>query len=369
MSVDNDRMRAGAWMKATEKRMREAAAREAADWFIANGEGLDADQRRMFAEWLKRAPIHVEEYLAIAQLDRDLHKAVVDPKVSLAALLERARTEDDSKVRALEPRPQAPVVHRGRWLYAAAAAAMLAFIFLALPWWPATPVPPSRIEIPALRFTTPHGEQLTERLADGSVLHLNTDTSVAVRYGSAERRIDIARGQAVFEVAHDTARPLRVFAGSAEIVAVGTVFEVYLRSDSTLVTVVEGRVMVSPNAEALGTGARVRAVRRPMQVASGQRVRVVRGELPAEASQVDAQRATAWLRRQIVFEQEPLAVVAAEFNRYSAKPIEIETPALQGLAISGVFAADDTESFVAFLRSLDGVNVQVTPTRIRVWKN
>jgi len=75
---------------------------------------------------------------------------------------------------------------------------------------------------------------------------------------------------------------------------------------------------------------------------------------------------TAWLRRQIVFDQQPLELVAAEFSRYSLRPIEIVTPALRNLQISGVFSTDDTEAFIAFLRSLKDVRVEVTPTRIRV---
>ena len=57
-----------------------------------------------------------------------------------------------------------------------------------------------------------------------------------------------------------------------------------------------------------------------------------------------------------------------EFNRYSQEPIVIESPELRTLAVSGVFNVDDTESFVAFLRSLKGVGVEVTPIRIRVFK-
>ena len=57
----------------------------------------------------------------------------------------------------------------------------------------------------------------------------------------------------------------------------------------------------------------------------------------------------------------------AEFNRYAALPIEVETPALRTLTVSGVFAADDTDSFIAFLKSLEGVGIEVTPTRIRVF--
>jgi transmembrane sensor len=93
---------------------------------------------------------------------------------------------------------------------------------------------------------------------------------------------------------------------------------------------------------------------------------VTEGKWPVEPRAVDAERATAWLRREIVFEREPLGRVAAEFNRYAAKPIEITSPALRDLEISGVFRADETEEFLAFLRRLDGVRVDVTPTLIRV---
>jgi hypothetical protein len=72
------------------------------------------------------------------------------------------------------------------------------------------------------------------------------------------------------------------------------------------------------------------------------------------------------LYRQIEFDREPLERVAAEFNRYAAKPFEIVTPALRNLRISGAFAADDSTAFIAFLSSLEGVRVEVTATRIRV---
>jgi hypothetical protein len=50
-------------------------------------------------------------------------------------------------------------------------------------------------------------------------------------------------------------------------------------------------------------------------------------------------------------------------------PIEIVTPELRNLHISGVFSTDDSEAFIAFLRSLKGVRVEVTATRIRVSRN
>ena len=97
-----------------------------------------------------------------------------------------------------------------------------------------------------------------------------------------------------------------------------------------------------------------------------QQIKLVAGEWPPEVIAVDSQRDTAWMRRQIVFDHEPLKTVAAEFNRYTQKPIAITTPALQNLQISGTFATDDIEAFIAFLRRLKGVQVEVTATQIRV---
>ena len=42
------------------------------------------------------------------------------------------------------------------------------------------------------------------------------------------------------------------------------------------------------------------------------------------------------------------------------------TPALGNLQVSGVFATDNSDALIAFLRSLEGVKVEVSATRILV---
>lgn len=343
--------------------MRSQAATEAADWFTANREGLDAEQRRRFTRWLQSSAEHVEEYLAIARLAGVLRAAAGSSPVPLEALLEAARAEDGPP---LQPKRSVRATRTAppRWRYAVAAAA-LAGLASGLVWLSMPRSPPAPAAANAQHFSTRHGEQRSERLSDGSTLSLDTDTAVAVRYQPAQRLLTLERGQAVFAVAHDPARPFRVRAGAAEVVAVGTQFDVYLKGSTTLVTVTEGRVTVDSIA---APGAARPAARTPVEVAAGQMVRVESGQPPSSPQQIDASRATAWLHRQISFEAAPLGDVAAEFNRYAAVPVEIETPALRSVAVSGVFSVDDAESFVAFLRSLDGVGVEVTATSIRVFK-
>ncbi len=364
-------------MISNEEKVRAAIAKQAADWFVANDDGpLDARDSVALAAWLKASPVHVEEFLGVSVIARDLRQAGTDPEYSLDTVLARARAADDSPI---QPRwPSVIAAARGvssrRWLTAAAtmtAVGVLSLCFIL--WWNVRPI--AHVAAPddtrVLHFATRHGEQLSRRLADNSVLQLNTDSAVTIRYSRTERLVTLTSGQADFEVVHEPDRAFRVFAGSAEVVALGTKFDVRLEHDSTVVTVVEGRVAVGPSSmlKKRGTSSTQNHPSRFVQLGADQQIRVAEEEWPATPVAVDAQRSTAWLRRQIVFDHEPLERVAAEFNRYAPKPIEIVTPALRNLQISGVFAIDDTQAFIAFLRSLKGVRVEVTATRIRVWQD
>ena len=93
---------------------------------------------------------------------------------------------------------------------------------------------------PDQRYATAHGEQHRWALPDGSMLELNTDSAVRVRWSGVERVVELAQGQAYFQVAKDSQRRFRVAIEGANIVAVGTQFEVYRKDRTALVTVVEG---------------------------------------------------------------------------------------------------------------------------------
>ncbi len=361
-------------MISNEEQVRAAIAEQAGEWFVANDEGpLDAQDSAALAAWLKTSPVHVEEFLGVSTIARDLKEARTDPEYSLEAILARAKATEDTPVQSLRSRviDALKAGTSGRWLTAVVAMAACAVLSLGLLLrWNVRPIehPLAPDGITALHFETRHGEQLTRRLADNSVLHLNTDSAVTIRYGKTERLVMLTSGQAEFEVAHEPDRAFRVFAGSAEVVDLGTKFDVHLEHDSTVVTVIEGRVAVGPSSmlEKLGPNSSQNHPPRFVQLGADQQIRVTEAEWPATPIAVDAQSATAWLRREIVFDHEPLEHVAAEYNRYTRNRSRSPHPRLRNLQISGVFATDDPEAFIAFLRSLKGVRVEVTPTRIRV---
>jgi transmembrane sensor len=351
-------------MNSNDKRIRAAIAEQAGEWFVANEEGpMDARDSAALAAWFVTSPVHIEEFLGVSVVARDLKEARTDPEYSLEAILARASAEEGRPVQRRWPRVIEAVreTPSGRWFPAAAAMTVVLSLGLLFTWnLRPTGRPAGPTGIATLHFETGHGEQLTQRLADNSVLHLNTDSAVSVRYSKSERLVTLMSGQAEIEVTHEANRAFRVHTRSADIIDIGTQFDVRLEQGSTVVTVVEGRVAVGPQNSSPNYAAR------SIELTANQQLRVAEGEWPASPVAVDAERTTSWLHRQIAFDHEPLERVAAEYNRYNSKPIEIATPALRTLRISGVFAIDDTDAFIAFLRSLKGVRVEVTETRILV---
>ncbi|MBS0580610.1 MAG: FecR domain-containing protein [Proteobacteria bacterium] len=356
-------------MMSKEEQVRASIAEQAADWIVANEDGLDVRQSAALAAWLKASPLHVEEFLRGSAVARDLRLARSAPEYAVEAVLAGARDDEDAPVHSLWARFAAGSTGTTqRWVAAAASIAAIAVLSFGLvslrSGHPGRPEPSAGI--PTLHFETGHGEQLNRRLADNSVVHLNTDSSVTIRFSATERLVMLSSGQAEFKVAHDPARAFRVVGGPAEVIAIGTQFDVRLKADATVVTVLEGRVSVGLS-QPLDRGAeRGFASPRYVQVGANEQVQVTEAAGPSVPAKVDAQNETAWLHREIVFDHEPLEQVVAEFNRYAKKPVVILTPSLGRLEISGAFATDDADAFVAFLRTLKGLKVQTTPTRIEV---
>lgn len=358
-------------MSAKDERVHDLVTQQAADWLVANRAELSARERGSFAGWLRASPLHIEEYLGVAAVACDLREACAEFAPSIDSLVAHARatveapTPIGSQFGGAAPGEATP----GRWRVAAlswAAASALCLIVFA--WWRHGIPPhthPTDQTATAFHFSTRHGEQQTHRLPDDSILHLNTDTSVTVRLSAAERLVTLGSGEADFEVAHDPNRPFRVLAGAVQVLDRGTQFNVRLDPDGTVITVVEGRVAVAPRLMPARANSPPDSRVGSVELTANQQLRVAQWP-PSTPVAADAERTTSWLRRQITFEHEPLSRVAREFNRYASKPIEIATPALGKLEISGVFAIDDPAEFIAFLRTLKGVRVDVTDTRIFV---
>jgi transmembrane sensor len=357
-------------MTANNEQIRAAIAEQAGEWFAEENLAgpLDPERCADFMAWVKASPVHVEEYLAIGLLTRDLVDAADDPRLELESVLAEARSVGADVVTLGRPmRTRAPdsasrSTWRARPRAAVAVAAAAALVILAVSVV-GSMRDGERFGLPRT-YSTAHGEQTAQRLPDGSLLHLNTDSQVTVHYSRQERVVDVDHGQALFQVTHDGERQFRVSVTGAQVVAVGTQFDVYRRPDTVVVTVIDGAVAVSAEVQLAEPTAGL-LPERAVRLGAGYQLEVSDRRIGLPRS-VDARSAIAWLQRKIVFENRPLSEVADEFNRYGSAAIEIDDASLRAQPISGAFDADDTDAFAAFLESLDGIVVQRTPNRIRV---
>jgi transmembrane sensor len=416
---------------------------EACTWFVESRAGdLDETGRREFDRWIRKSPEHLSAYLEIAAI---WHEGTsLDPKSQWTTdtLIELALKSDDDNVVSLSSgnvmakstvpadetsRVQSanrPTVAGGRlfsvreawftgWRRSAIAASIAVLTILAAAL--------ELHEFSSPIYATSLGEQRSIQFEDGSTVELNSRSKVRVKYTKQERDVELIEGQALFHVAHDASRPFIVAVGTTRVRAVGTQFDVYKKSNGTVVTVVEGRVAVysAPHgllSETSGAVATLPAPGLAPAISSGSsspRKRPVVSSsaassasspaasipedqsvqpnpltagLTAESSLLlgageqvtvtadEAQRtanpniagATAWREREIVFESATLSDVAEEFNRYNERQLVIKDPALYGFHISGVFSSTDPNSLIKFLQQRPGVKVTDSDSEIRV---
>lgn len=355
-------------MRNHDKRLRQLIAEQAADWYVSHRDGaMSATQTHEFMEWLRASPSHVAEYLSVAGIARDITQATRRDPATVPELLAIINAEgsaiplDPAKIAMSNASLGTPRMRRiGGWRMALAASVLL-LLSAGFAWQYTT--------MGGQTFATRHGEQRTLQLPDNTVVRLNSDSSIVVRFDGHRRDVEVRRGQAYFEVAKDPARPFSVRAGEYRIEDVGTTFDVYLQKAATTITVVEGSVRVwdrsIPSPASISRS--VPSAVHPLAVLpAGMQASIASSGRVAQRPVVDVHRATAWIDEKIVFDAEPIAAVAAQFNRYNRQQIVIEDSLVGTTPISGVFRSYDVPSFVQFLNGLPGVHAEIAGDRIVV---
>jgi transmembrane sensor len=192
-------------------------------------------------------------------------------------------------------------------------------------------------------YRTAVGQTVTVTLADGSTAMLDSDTVMDVHETWRSREVRLARGQAFFRVAKDSARPFVVSATDGSVTATGTAFDVRVDPDQLTVLLVEGKLHVDL------PGSASRLAQQTEMVAGWQLTASADGERALTRLDSERQaRALGWQTGRLAFVGQSVSTVASELNRYSMKKIVL-APDLARLSIDGVFRAGDIDGFVRLL--------------------
>jgi len=337
---------------------------EAARWFGIHDRGPTPAQNEELAAWLAADGRHRKAFCMFQEASRSFDQ--------LSALRPLGEPDPDLVLR--------PALWSRRWiriaLPLAAAAAVLFGYFLG--WRPA--------HSSGTRFkfsesvATDVGQLRTLSLPDGSQVELSTNTALVATFDPAERRIRLARGEAHFSVAKDPGRPFAVEAGGVAVLAVGTAFDVRLRSEAVEVLVTEGKVRVddavkggsllpplntAPAASGISATGGTEAM-----LGAGQRAVIPIGQtqpsdpspsvaaIVAPVAPAQIARLLGWQQKRLYFDPTPLSEVVLEFNRFNRQKLVLADAATGAVRVGGSFQADDGETFVRLLESSFGITAE-----------
>jgi transmembrane sensor len=344
---------------------------QAAAWYLEQQDNPSQRQQTAFLTWLRASPAHVAEYLAIAQMHGDMKAAAAIETMSMMELSEQVRRETSvvafPRVTPPAPDTQQASGSRGHLIRRLAAVAALVVLGLLGAWHPWSSVGG------AVQQSYAAGQEGIKEvnLPDGSLVHLAQNSMIDVRFDAHARRIEVVRGNALFDVGKDPKRPMFVSVGGHVLQDIGTVFDVQRETDGDTLTVISGRVRVWKASNAW-VGKLKAYVGAPQTSGDAEADLVAGQQVQLRASSAGAIHAAAiakttdWLPADIRFQHETVGEVARRFNAYTSTPLVIDDPQLAGVRISGVFHANNPAAFVAYLATFPGVSVVRDSDRVRI---
>ena len=268
------------------------------------GNGSDVEQAE-FTKWYSASDEHARAWLQLGMLDHRFSTASVPARNALL----KARTGVQERARKI-----------GSGLASVALACGLALFagknYLPIDYWMADQ-------------RTATGEQRQLRLADGTLLNLNTHSAVDVRFDDTTRRIILQEGEIMVETGHGDPRPFIVQTRDGSLRALGTRFMVKREDDGTRLSVLQSRVEAHPENSVELT-----------VFNEGQQVLMHRdrlGQMLAVSPGADA-----WTRGMLVLDNVRLADMVSELNRYQRGHLGVD-PEVADLRITGSFPLNNIE--------------------------
>lgn len=197
------------------------------------------------------------------------------------------------------------------------------------------------------RYVTGIGKQKEIVLADGSMLHLNTNTEVLVSMDQSSRQLILKRGEAFFDVVKNPHSPFTVDVGAHTVTVLGTSFNLFKEPGLVSVSVADGVVAIhrpdesiesTPELQLTGTDSLHLSSAGQYKLIAGQRMEL--RQSGSVLTTLPKENVGLWRGGLLSFIDAPLYQVVKELNRYSAKKILIEDAKIMNLPISATIKVD-----------------------------
>jgi transmembrane sensor len=303
---------------------------QAADWQLRLQE--DPQAREEFERWLHASAEHQRAW----QKMQTLWGALGDLNPPAAA-----KPFTPLPAPAASPLPIHTARKRSVWPSVALAAGLAAVAVLIAPQ-----------ATLALRadYHTGVAEVRTVTLKDGSLITLSPESAIRVA-NDDPRQVELLQGQAYFQVAPDPQHPFIAHAGELSVRVLGTAFNLDLQTDSAEVALEHGQVQAENTQPPLSE-----------RLMPGQRLKFSWPSGSVERSQLDPAQVASWRSGSLFVENQTVAEIVAQLQRYTPGWIVIADPALKQRRITGVFDLNNPQRALnALAQSLAVPSRQMTP--------
>ena len=321
---------------------------QASDWLVRiEAKDVSTADYEDFKHWLAADPAHLEAFRRIEAVADTIAQTDALGAVSVEEAfrsLEQELTPQQAKTawwQTLKTQWE-NTLQSFRWQYASAFAASCCLVLAVVIGLQQPDRPTAQIE--TQQYATVKGEVRDITLADGSVISLGPVSHLNVAYSDTDRRVILVKGEAFFNVAKVPERPFEVSAGAIQVRVLGTQFNVHRDRDASQVAVAEGRVNVTQHEKVkhgVDTVASKQVVLTQGQAVSGYRD----GRLSA-VTNIDPNKAGAWRKGRLVFDDVPLKQVVKEINRYYDGHIVIASSEIAAMRVTIAFNTDQIKSTI-----------------------
>ncbi len=270
-------------------------------------------EREAFAQWHDAHPLHAFEYAAMLEI-----WDVAD---------HLPRNEPTAVVVPFKPRS------RLRTYAVAAAISLVALPLAAFTGWEAGWLP-SAYE----HYDAPHGlRQVT--LSDGSHVELNLGTELVYTHYKDQRRVTLKKGEAFFNVSHDSEHPFIVRAGEGQVRVTGTQFNVWKYEDQVRVMLLEGSVQISSD-----------KVHGSVPLTPGMQASYQPGDATPRVQAITPNdTALAWRQGKLILDNLALTDALPLINRYLSKPVMLADANTGAIRIGGIYNINEVNNLIPSL--------------------
>lgn len=300
---------------------------EAVDWLVRiQAAPADAAARGGLDSWLATSEAHRRAYRSVERVWKLTGELPLVTSSSSGELVDLSR------------------VRRTRHAWGLAAAVLAACVAL---WF----FPSLKLHFQADHLTgVAELRELT--LEDGSIVHLDAASAIAVRYDKGRREVELLAGQAFFKVISARDRPFVVTAGKVAVTVKGTAFDVGSSREGVSVAVQSGTV------EVLISGSERNVL---STLTRGERMVVGRQGAFAR-SQVAPGDVASWREHRLVVDGATLGEVVDELGRHHRGVIMVSDRSLADRRITGVFdLRRPLEALHTVARTQHGSVLEISP--------